>query len=80
LDISIVPVWTPKTHTILVTADLGSKLSSSTDEWRIDGIDWEDLGFVKLKYRPEVNCMATRTNAICKKKFFFKFHRLVQKE
>jgi hypothetical protein len=29
LDISIVPVWTPRTHARIVTADLGSKLSSS---------------------------------------------------
>ncbi len=40
LDISIVPVWAPRTHASIVTADLGLKTSSSTDEWCVD---WDDL-------------------------------------
>ncbi len=32
LDIKIVPVWTPRSQARIVAADLGSKLSSSTDE------------------------------------------------
>ncbi len=68
LDITIVPVLTPRTQARIVTADLGSKLSSSTDEWCIDREDLANV-FVKLKYKPEVDCMATRTNAICEKFF-----------
>jgi hypothetical protein len=61
LDIIIVPVWTPRTQARIVTADLGSKLSSSTDEWCIDQEDLANV-FVKLKFKPDVDCMATRTN------------------
>jgi hypothetical protein len=74
LDSTIVPVWTPRTQARIVTADLGSKLSSSTDEWCIDREDLANV-FVKLKYSPEVDCMATRTNTICKK-FFSKIPQI----
>jgi hypothetical protein len=33
IDIKIVPVWTPRSQARIVAADLGYKLSSSTDEW-----------------------------------------------
>jgi hypothetical protein len=74
LDIVIAPVWTPRTQARIFTADLGSKLSSSTDEWCIDREDLANV-FVKLKYSPEVDCMATRTNAICEK-FFSKIPQI----
>jgi hypothetical protein len=51
LDITIVPVRTPRTQARIVTADLGSKLSSSTNEWCIDREDLANV-FVKLKYKP----------------------------
>jgi hypothetical protein len=77
LDIIIVPVRTPRTQARIVTADLGSKLSSSTDEWCIDREDLANV-FGKLKYKPEVDCMATRTNAICEK-FFSKIPQISSK-
>jgi hypothetical protein len=66
LDIKIVPVWTPRSQARIVEADLGSKLSSSTDEWCIDRSDLAEV-FCKLDYVPDFDCMATGKNAICKK-------------
>jgi hypothetical protein len=43
LDIHIVPVWTPRSQSRIVTADFGSKMAFSIDEWCIDR---EDLGTV----------------------------------
>jgi hypothetical protein len=64
LDINIVPVWTPRTHARIVTADLGSKMSSSTDEWCVDRDDLVTV-FTKLNFVPEVGCMATGANTLC---------------
>jgi hypothetical protein len=46
-------------------ANLGSKMSPSTDE------DREDLArmFTEMNYRPDFDCMASRRNAICEKYF-----------
>jgi hypothetical protein len=66
IDIKIVPVWTPRSQARIVAADLGSKLSSSTDEWCIDRRDLAEV-FCKLDYVPDFDCMATGKNAICKK-------------
>ncbi len=65
LDIRIVPVWTPRTQARIVMANLGSKMSSSTDEYR------EDLArmFTEMNYRPDFDCMASHRNAICEKYF-----------
>ncbi len=49
LDVNIVPVWTPRTHAHIVTADLGSKMSSSTDEWCVDRDDLVKV-FTKLNF------------------------------
>jgi hypothetical protein len=68
LDIRIVPVWTPRTQARIVTADLGSKMSSSTDEWCVDREDLARM-FTEMDYRPEFDCMASRRNAICEKYF-----------
>ena len=68
LDIRLVPVWTPRSHARIVAADLGSKLNTNTDEWCIDRTDLAKV-FRKLDYHPEVDCMATRTNAICPRFF-----------
>jgi len=65
LDIRIIPVWTPRSQARIVTADLGSKMSSSTDEWCIDRCDLINL-FTKMNYMPDFDCMASRKNAICK--------------
>ena len=43
LDIKIVPVWTPRSQARIVEADLGSKLSSSTDEWCVDRRDLAEV-------------------------------------
>ncbi len=74
LDINIVPVWTPRTHGRIVTADLGSKMSRSTDEWCVDRDDLVKV-FTKLNFVPEVDCMATRSNTLCEN-FFPRYRRL----
>ena len=35
LSVKIIPVWTPREHARLQLADLGSKFSTSTDEWSV---------------------------------------------
>ena len=66
LDIKIVPVWTPRTQSRIVTADLGSKMSASTDEWCIDREDLISV-FKELNFMPDVDCCASRKNAVCVK-------------
>jgi len=68
LDIKIVPVWTPCTHTHIVEADLGSKMAASTDEWCIDREDLCKV-FSQLRFTQEVDCSATRQNSICEQFF-----------
>jgi len=36
LDIRINPVWMPCTHARIVTANLGSNMSTNTDKWCLD--------------------------------------------
>ena len=66
LDIKIVPVWTARSHARIVEADLGLKLHTSTDEWCIDRSDLAEV-FHKCQFWPDVDCMATRSNAVCEK-------------
>jgi hypothetical protein len=66
LDIKVVPVWTPRSQERIVEADLGSKLSTSTDEWCVDRRDLANV-FSELNYFPNFDCMATRKNSVCKK-------------
>ena len=68
LDVQIVPVWTPRTHSRLILADLGSKIHTSTDEWCIDRDRLAEV-FLELDFQPEVDCCATRYNAVCGKFF-----------
>jgi hypothetical protein len=69
LDIKVVPVWTPRSQERIVEADLGSKLSTSTDEWCIDRRDLANV-FSELKYFPNFDCMATRKK-LCLQKVLF---------
>jgi Reverse transcriptase (RNA-dependent DNA polymerase) len=68
LDITILPVWTPREHSRILLADMGSKLHTSTDEWCLDRGVLADvcttIGFV-----PEVDCCATAENTVCDKYF-----------
>jgi hypothetical protein len=68
LGVTIEPVWTPRTQARIILADLGSKLSASTDEW---GVHREDLSrlFAEWDFRPDVDIMAAGNNAVCKKFF-----------
>ena len=62
----VVPVWTPRSQDRIVEADLGSKLSMSTDEWCVDRRDLANV-FSELNYFLNFDCMATRKNSVCKK-------------
>jgi hypothetical protein len=53
LDIHIIPVWTPRSQSRIVTADLGFKMASSTDEWCIDREELVTV-FTKLNFSPDV--------------------------
>ncbi len=74
LDVQVVPVWTPRTQSRIVLADLGSKMHTSTDEWCIDRSQLAEI-FMQLGVQPEVDCCATRSNAVCKS-FFSKIPQL----
>ena len=60
----VVPVWTPRSQERIVEADLGSKLSMSTDEWCVDRRDLANV-FSELNYFLNFDCMATRKNSVC---------------
>jgi hypothetical protein len=66
--VKIISVWTPRSHSRIVQADLGSKMASGTDAWCIDREDLANV-FSVLGYAPDFDCMATRRNAICQKIF-----------
>jgi hypothetical protein len=68
LDIKLVPVWTPRSHSRIVLADLGSKLHTSTDEWCVEREKLAEV-LAELEFKPEVDCCATRANDICEKFF-----------
>jgi hypothetical protein len=61
--IRVVPVWTPRLHPRLVLADVGSRLSSSTDEWSVDRTDLAGI-FAFFGFSPDTDCYAASQNAI----------------
>jgi len=64
LGITIIPVWTPRSHSRIVLADLGSKFSSSSDEWGIDRAVLDNF-FCLFECSPTVDCFASEVNTIC---------------
>jgi len=62
--IRLVPLWTPREHGRIVLADIGSKLSHSTDEWSVDR---NILSFVfdMFNFVPTVDALAAECNAVC---------------
>ena len=68
LKIVILPVWTPRSHNRIVLADLGSKLSHSTDEWSVNREDLK-LVFVQLQFFPTIDAFATGHNRVCEQFF-----------
>ena len=68
LSVKIVPVWTPREHARLQLADLGSKFSTSTDEWSVvrpvvDAV----LNCINVK--PTIDAFASVHNKICDRFF-----------
>ena len=68
LSIKIIPVWTPREHSRLVLADLGSKFSNSTEEWSVDRSRIHDV-FNYFQFLPTVDAFASVHNKICDKFF-----------
>ena len=67
-NIKIIPIWSPRTSIQIQLADLGSKFSSSTDEWSIDKISYDAI----LNYFnvvPTVDCFSSNSNSKCLKLF-----------
>ena len=60
-DIFICPVWTPRSHSYIVTADIGSKLSTSSDEFSIS-ISSLSVVLNKFDLSPTIDCMASDNN------------------
>ncbi len=68
LNVLVVPVWTPREHVRIVLADIGSKFSTSTDEWAIERSQLCNI-FEKLQLWPTVDAFASSQNNICDKFF-----------
>ena len=68
LGIRIVPVWTPRTHPRVVSADLGSKFHMSTDEWGLDRADLR-LVFEAFEFEPTIDGFASGVNHVTKRFF-----------
>ena len=68
LQITTIPVWTSREQYRIYLADLGSKISRSTDEWGVDRFCLMYL-FSTMDYKPEVDCFATSESTICPKFF-----------
>ena len=68
LGITIVPVWTPRSHSRIILADLGSKFSQSTDEWGISRNHLRRL-FLAFNLSPTIDAFASEINAVCPRFF-----------
>ena len=64
LGITLVPVWTPRSHERIVIADIGSKFSLNSDEWSIDRIYLQIL-LEELQFQPHVDCFVAHYNYVC---------------
>jgi len=62
-NFQVIPVWTPRLHTRILLADLGSRLSHSTDEWSLCREAIAQI-FVTLNIFPQVDAFAVAANAI----------------
>ena len=60
-DIKICPIWTPRTHSNIDFADIGSKLHLSTDEFSINLSDLNSI-FRQMNLFPTVDTMASDKN------------------
>ena len=60
-NISIVPIWVPRTDANIVLADIGSKLDKSSDEWTIDSNSYEKI-VDYFNFSPTLDCFATEAN------------------
>ena len=68
MGIEIEPIWLPRESQQIDMADIGSKLSISTDEWSIDRKTY-NTATNYLGLRPTVDAMATDRNKMCSKFF-----------
>ena len=68
LSVKIIPVWTPREHARLQLADLGSKFSTSTDEWPVSR-PVIDAVLNCLNVQPTIDAFASVHNKICDRFF-----------
>gem|GEM_PF-3893740 len=68
LKIIVIPVWTPREHFRIIMADLGSKFSTSTDEWSVDRSQLISI-FQFLSFWPTVDAFASAHNHVCQRYF-----------
>lgn len=68
LGITVIPVWTPRSHSRIVLADLGSKFSQSSDEWGIARNHLDKI-FKQLNLVPTIDAFASEANSICTRFF-----------
>ena len=68
LDITIIPVWTPRSHSRIVLADLGSKFSQSSDEWGISRNQLDKV-FKQFNLVPTIDAFASEASSVCTRFF-----------
>ena len=68
LSVKIIPVWTPREHARLQLADLGSKFSTSTDEWSVSRLVI-DAVLNCINVQLTIDAFASVHNKICDRFF-----------
>ena len=69
LSVKIIPAWTPREHARLQLEDLGSKFSTSTDEWSV-ARPVIDAVLNCIHVQPTIDAFASVHNKICERFFF----------
>jgi len=64
LNVKIVPVWTSRDHDRIMLADIGSKFSTSTDEWSVDRQQLQVV-FDHFDFCPTIDAFASVHNKVC---------------
>jgi len=66
LNVKIVPVWTARDHDRITLADIGSKFSTSTDEWSVNRQQLQVV-FDHFQFCPTIDAFASVHNKVCER-------------
>ena len=68
MGITIIPIWTPRSHSRIILADLGSKFSQSSDEWGVSRNRLKQI-FSQFNVSPTIDAFASEVNSVCSRFF-----------